>query len=160
MSVDNQIDSPLSRKAAKKARRAAQSRKEKWTRRGFITAGVIGGGALLIGITIRPGDRRAQLAPLAVNGDEHLLTAWVKLSPDNRVTAIIPHGEMGQGVHTALAAMLAEEMEVDWDLIEVMEAPTMLAIIACFSSSSKNESSQLPSMSESESMCTMFLLLL
>ena len=123
MPVDNQIDIPLSRKAAKKARRAAQSRKEKWTRRGFITAGVIGGGALLIGITIRPGDRRAQLAPLAVKGDEHLLTAWVKLSPDNRVTAIIPHGEMGQGVHTALAAMLAEEMEVDWDLIDVMEAP-------------------------------------
>ena len=30
---------------------------------------------------------------------------------------------MGQGVHTALSAMLAEEMEADWGAMEIMEAP-------------------------------------
>jgi len=57
------------------------------------------------------------------NGDEQLVTTWVKIAPDNTVTAIIPHSEMGQGVHTALSAMLAEEMEADWDAMEIMEAP-------------------------------------
>ncbi len=111
------------KKAAKIAKRAARTRGQKWTRRGFITASVIGGGALLIGVAIRPGDRTDELAKLAATGDESLLTAWVKLSPDNTVTAIIPHGEMGQGVHTALSAMLAEEMEADWAAMDIMEAP-------------------------------------
>jgi len=60
---------------------------------------------------------------MVTEGDEQLLTSWVKVSPDNTVTAIIPHGEMGQGVHTALSAMLAEEMEADWHKMEIMEAP-------------------------------------
>lgn len=95
----------------------------KWTRRGFITAGVIAGGALMVGVAIRPGDMTGKLSKYVTNDGENLLTAWVKISPDNIVTAIIPHGEMGQGVHTALAAMLAEEMDADWDKLDVMEAP-------------------------------------
>lgn len=95
----------------------------KWTRRGFITAGVIAGGALVVGVAIRPGDRTGKLAKYVTSDGENLLTAWVKIAPDNTVTAIIPHGEMGQGVHTALSAMLAEEMNADWDKLEVMEAP-------------------------------------
>lgn len=95
----------------------------KWTRRGFIGAGLVAGGALVVGVAIRPGDRTDKLAKYAASGDESLVTAWVKISPDNTVTAIIPHGEMGQGVHTALSAMLAEEMDADWDKMAVMEAP-------------------------------------
>ena len=95
----------------------------KWTRRGFITAGVIAGGALVVGVAIRPGDRTGKLAKHVVSEGENLLTAWVKIAPDNIVTAIVPHSEMGQGVHTALGAMLAEEMNVDWDKLKVIEAP-------------------------------------
>ena len=111
------------KKASKKEKRAGESKTRKWSRRGFITASVIGGGALLIGVAIRPGDRTDKLAKLATDDGESLITAWVKIAPDNTVTAIIPHGEMGQGVHTALSAMLAEEMEADWDAMEIMEAP-------------------------------------
>ena len=71
----------------------------------------------------RPGDRTDKLAGSVIEGEEQLLTMWVKIAPDNTVTAIIPHGEMGQGVHTALSAMLAEEMEANWDEMEIMEAP-------------------------------------
>ena len=77
----------------------------------------------MVGIAIRPGDRTKDLSGYVTNGDEHLITTWVKVATDNTVTAIIPHGEMGQGVHTALSAMLAEEMEADWDAMEIMEAP-------------------------------------
>ena len=115
------------KKAAKKAKRADESRTRKWTRRSFIGAGAVAGlaagGALVVGIAIRPGDRTDELAKFVTDGDEQLITTWVKIAPDNTVTAIIPHGEMGQGVHTALSAMLAEEMEADWDAMEIMEAP-------------------------------------
>ena len=117
----------LEKNAAKKAKRAGESRARKWTRRSFIGAGAVAGlaagGALMVGIAIRPGDRTDDLAKLVTQGGEQLITTWVKIAPDNTVTAIIPHGEMGQGVHTALSAMLAEEMEADWDAMEIMEAP-------------------------------------
>lgn len=95
----------------------------KWTRRGFITAGIVAGGALLVGVAIRPGHREPKLAKYVLDDGESLVTAWVKIAPDNTITAIIPHSEMGQGVHTALGAMLAEEMDADWDTLVMSEAP-------------------------------------
>ncbi|HEY5647608.1 MAG TPA: molybdopterin cofactor-binding domain-containing protein [Pseudomonadales bacterium] len=97
----------------------------KWTRRALITAGVVGGGALLVGVAIRPGNRAGKLAPLVAQGDESLIGAWVKIGADNRVTAIVPHSEMGQGAQTALAQMLADELDARWDDVAVMEAPAL-----------------------------------
>ena len=51
------------------------------------------------------------------------LTTWVKIGADNTVTVIVPHCEMGTGVHTALAMMCAEELEADWSQVRVEEAP-------------------------------------
>lgn len=98
-----------------------------WTRRAFIGAGIFGGGTLLVGVALRPGHRAPQLAKYVTNQDETLLSAWVKIAPDNKITAIIPHSEMGQGIHTALGAMLAEEMDADWQHLELMEAPAIPA---------------------------------
>lgn len=95
----------------------------KWTRRAFITTGVLAGGAVVIGVAIRPGNRAGKVAPLIAGEDETVFNVWVKISPDNTVTAIIPHAEMGQGVHTTLAMMLADEMDADWNLVRSLEAP-------------------------------------
>ena len=53
------------------------------------------------------------------------LTTWITITPDNVVTILIPHCEMGQGTPTALAMMAAEEMEADWSLVRVQEAPAL-----------------------------------
>ena len=105
-----------------KAERKA-SRLAKWTRRGLITAGVVAGGALIVGVAIRPGHRAPRVRELVAGDGESLLNIWVKIAADNRVVAIVPHAEMGQGVHTALAQMLADELDADWNLVDVMEAP-------------------------------------
>ena len=47
------------------------------------------------------------------------------MTPDNLVTVLVPHCEMGQGAQTALAMMAAEEMEADWNLVRVKEAPAL-----------------------------------
>ena len=95
----------------------------KWTRRGFITAGVLGGGALVVGVGLRLGNRNEKLAPMVTGDGEQLVNAWVKIDGDNRVTAIIPHSEMGQGAHTALAQMLADELDARWEDVSFLEAP-------------------------------------
>lgn len=97
----------------------------KWTRRAFITTGVVAGGGLAIGVALRPGHRTPELAPLVSNDDETLVNVWVKLDTNNVATVIVPHSEMGQGAQTALAQMLAEEMDADWDLVQFEEAPSV-----------------------------------
>lgn len=95
----------------------------KWTRRGFITAGVVSGGALVIGVALRPGQRAPELAGYVTEGDEVLVNAWVKIGADNSVTAIVPHSEMGQGAQTVLAQMLADELDAKWEDVSFLEAP-------------------------------------
>ncbi|MEL7444424.1 MAG: molybdopterin cofactor-binding domain-containing protein [Pseudomonadota bacterium] len=110
----------MSDTAEKKERSTAM----KWTRRGFIGAGVLAGGALVIGVGMRAGNPVGKLAPIVAGGDgEQLVNSWVKIGTDNIVTAIVPHCEMGQGAHSVLAQMLADELDADWDKVEVMQAP-------------------------------------
>jgi isoquinoline 1-oxidoreductase beta subunit len=96
----------------------------KWSRRGFIGAGVLTGGALVVGVAIRPGNPVDKLRGSVAGGaGEQLVNAWVKIDRDNTVTAIVPHCEMGQGAHTTLAQMLADELDADWAKVSVMQAP-------------------------------------
>ncbi|MEM7690150.1 MAG: molybdopterin cofactor-binding domain-containing protein, partial [Pseudomonadota bacterium] len=97
----------------------------KWSRRGFIGAGVLAGGGLLIGIGVRSGNPIGALAPKVAAGEgEQLVNSWVKIGLDNVVTAIVPHCEMGQGAHSVLAQMLADELDADWSQVRVQQAPT------------------------------------
>ena len=95
----------------------------KWTRRAFITAGVAAGGVVVFGVAIRRGDRSDKVSELVAADGESMFDVWLKIAPDNTITAIIPHADMGQGVHTALAMMLADELDADWSSVRFEEAP-------------------------------------
>lgn len=95
----------------------------KWTRRGFITAGIVGGAALVVGVAIRPGHQASKVAKYVKGENDALVTAWIKIDSDNKVTAIVPHSEMGQGAQTALSQMLADELDANWDDVSFIEAP-------------------------------------
>ena len=97
----------------------------KWTRRAFITTGLVAGGGLVVGVALRPGNRVEKLSDLVGDEGGQLVHAYIKLDSDNVVTAIIPHSEMGQGVQTALGQMLAEELDADWDKVRMEEAPAI-----------------------------------
>ncbi|NIP73303.1 MAG: xanthine dehydrogenase family protein molybdopterin-binding subunit [Gammaproteobacteria bacterium] len=51
------------------------------------------------------------------------LNPWVRIDPDDTVTVIIDRSEMGQGVVTGLAMLVAEELEVDLDRVRTEFAP-------------------------------------
>jgi isoquinoline 1-oxidoreductase beta subunit len=96
-----------------------------WTRRAFIGAGTIVGGGFVLGvadIAFSP-SRHSVVSDAA--GETGELNTWITVSPDNLVTVLVPHCEMGQGTQTALAMMAAEEMEADWKLVRVKEAPAL-----------------------------------
>jgi isoquinoline 1-oxidoreductase subunit beta len=95
----------------------------KWTRRTFIATGGLVGGGLAIGVAgLAFAPNRIGVVPDDRDGTPQL-TTWLKIAADNTVSVIVPHCEMGTGVHTALAMMLAEELEADWNLVRVEEAP-------------------------------------
>ena len=49
--------------------------------------------------------------------------AWVHFRPDNSIGIMCPTAEMGQGIMTSLPLVLAEELDADWNQVEVEQAP-------------------------------------
>ncbi|MDY0977054.1 molybdopterin cofactor-binding domain-containing protein [Massilia sp. CFBP9012] len=93
-------------------------------RRNFLLAGLAAGGALLIGWGAQPPRQRLHPSrPLALAGDEVALNGWVALAPDGTVSVVVPRSEMGQGVHTALPMLLAEELDIGLDAVRVIAPP-------------------------------------
>ena len=95
-------------------------------RREFLKAGAAGGAALVIAFHL-PGSAYAA-AEDQEKKPANPLNAWVRITPDNRVTLILGKSEMGQGAMTALPMILAEELYLDWKQISVEQAPTNPAI--------------------------------
>jgi isoquinoline 1-oxidoreductase/isoquinoline 1-oxidoreductase beta subunit len=89
------------------------------TRRGFLKAGGITGGGLVIGYMVtRDGP------PLPVADIEGALTpnAFLQLTPDNMVRFYFPRDEMGQGAMMGLTTLIAEELDYPLNEIEVLFA--------------------------------------
>lgn len=89
------------------------------TRRSFIVLGaaVVGGAAFgaykvaeVPANPLVPGDGATPLNP------------WVIINADG-ITVIAPRAEMGQGISTTLAALVAEELDVDWSQVRVLHGP-------------------------------------
>src|SRR5688572_2197846 len=97
----------------------------KWTRRAFIGTGALVGGGLVMGVAgvVFSPSRHSVVSDDAADSGE--LNTWILVTPDNIVTVLIPHCEMGQGAQTALAMMAAEEMDADWSLVRIKEAPAL-----------------------------------
>ena len=92
-------------------------------RRDFLKKSAAGGTALVIGFYL-PAVAHAQEAPAQEKKPPNPLNAWVRITPDNRVTLILGKSEMGQGIMTALPMILAEELYLDWKNVKIEQAPT------------------------------------
>ena len=86
------------------------------TRRGLLVgAGVAGGGLLIgsVGIATYIAAYDQKRAQQAVLGQSKMVTQWISIAPDNRVTLHGPHTEMGQGTQTSLLQILLDELDAD-----------------------------------------------
>ncbi len=84
------------------------------SRREFVGAGIAAGAGLVIGFYLPHGEgsRKESFSP----------NAYLRITPDNKITIVVARSEMGQGVRTALPMILAEELEADWKQIEIEQA--------------------------------------
>ena len=89
-----------------------------------IIGGVAGGGLLGVGFWFaRERDRLGDRTLFNVKPNEAGLSGWVKITRDNGVVVAVPRAEMGQGVQTAFAMLVAEEMDARWNQMRVEDPP-------------------------------------
>ncbi len=89
------------------------------TRRRFLMlTGVVAGG-LELGFACTPAPDAAPDAPEPAPADPSFreVDAYVAIAPDGQVELRVPEAEMGQGILTGLAMVLADELEVPWDRV-------------------------------------------
>ncbi len=94
-------------------------------KRRHILGGIaLGTGALVVGWSILPPRQRLMPSePLPAVPQQTALNGWVRIGEDDKVTIIMSKAEMGQGVFTGLAMMLADELDARWDQIGFEQAP-------------------------------------
>jgi isoquinoline 1-oxidoreductase beta subunit len=91
------------------------------TRRNFMKAGALAGGGLIIGFFMPGANKFARAAEAAA--PVYAPNAFLRIAPDNTVTVLVNRLEFGQGVHTALPMLIAEELDADWSLVRGELAP-------------------------------------
>jgi isoquinoline 1-oxidoreductase beta subunit len=110
----------------------ADQTQPKWqiSRRGFLVGMAATGTALALGIPLGLPVVRRQIAG-ATEGEGNAFFSgsldpliWFEVHPDDHVRIYLPKAEMGQGIHTSLAQIAAEELEVPWDRLEIIHAST------------------------------------
>lgn len=97
----------------------------KMNRRRFILAGAVAGGGVLIGYSATRPSRHRRANVDLVQGEERFVTSFIKIEPDNQVTIYVPHSEMGQGIHTSLSMMAADELDAAWENVNIEQAPAI-----------------------------------
>jgi isoquinoline 1-oxidoreductase subunit beta len=87
------------------------------SRRGFLQAGAIAGGGLMLSLSLPFGNREAKAA------DVFVPNAFIRIGSDGQIVLIMPYVEMGQGTYTSIPMLIAEELEVDLKQIRLEHAP-------------------------------------
>jgi isoquinoline 1-oxidoreductase beta subunit len=96
------------------------------SRREFVVWGTAAGAGLLIGVRLAGATAYAaqEDAPGAKKAPPNPFVAYVHVKPDGQVSLIVAKSEMGQGIKTGLAMILAEEACVDFATVHVEQAET------------------------------------
>lgn len=82
------------------------------TRRSFLIGSAAVAGGLMIGM--RP------ISSVAKQADsQDMLTGYIQITPDNKVTILSSQFDMGQGPYHGLATLVVEELDADWSQIDV-----------------------------------------
>ena len=97
------------------------SKKVVINRRDFIKSISVAGTGLALGFYL-PFKNKLQ-GEVSKKSVDFVQNIWVHVSPGNQVTLTVAESEMGQGVWTSLPMIIAEEMELDWTKVKVVQAP-------------------------------------
>src|SRR5438270_1812192 len=90
------------------------------TRRALLQKSLLSGAGLFVAFHV---PRKLGAVPQPAGKQLPDPNAFVRVAPDGSVTVLLAHSEMGQGIWTGLAMMIAEELDCAWSSIRVEHAP-------------------------------------
>jgi len=106
---------------------AADARRRGPSRRLLLIGGLALGGGVAVGVALWPYSRLPEQRRMVGREGAYVLSGAVRIASDGAVSVIYPHADMGTGNGTALAQILAEEMDADWETISIERAPADIA---------------------------------
>ena len=89
------------------------------SRRSFLQAGAAAGGGLMLSLTLPFAEAQTE----AADADRFVPNAFIRIDADGQIVLTMPYVEMGQGTYTAIAMLIAEELEVDLKQVRLEHAP-------------------------------------
>ncbi|MEN8176726.1 MAG: molybdopterin cofactor-binding domain-containing protein, partial [Pseudomonadota bacterium] len=92
----------------------------KLTRRDFIKLSATAGGGLLLGLDLQAGAEATE----EKRAGGFSPNAWIRIDANDQVTLQVASSEMGQGIMTGIAMILAEELDADWSRVKAEFAPS------------------------------------
>ena len=97
------------------------------SRRDFMRHSALAGGGLLLGGQLVPSwlnEANAQATDVLQNPfSGGVMNVFLRIGKDNTITVVCGLSEMGQGVHTSIPQILAEELDAPWERVRVLMAP-------------------------------------
>lgn len=106
----------------------AEKPKRKGIKRRIFLVGsalVVGGG--IFGVWWTDSSAKARGNKLIGGDGKQAFNSVMTIAEDDTVTVYSPHIDFGQGSHTALGQMLADELDADWDKVKIEQAPADMA---------------------------------
>jgi isoquinoline 1-oxidoreductase beta subunit len=93
------------------------------SRRGLLTGGLAGGFLLAFHLPLRALPVNEPLQPRDATDGKFAPNAFIRIDATGRTTLMMPQVEMGQGVYTSIAMILAEELDADLKQLTLQHAP-------------------------------------
>ena len=92
------------------------------SRRSFLKTSSLASGGLLIGFNLFNACKPDIKPPIDLSLlDYNDFNAFIKISDDGKVTIFSPNPEIGQGVKTSMPMLIAEELDVAWKDVNVVQ---------------------------------------
>ena len=93
-----------------------------FSRRSFIKTSALAGGGMLIGFNLFQACKPEATPPVDVSQlNFNDFNAFIKIADNGMVTIFSPNPEIGQGVKTSMPMLIAEELDVAWDKVHVVQ---------------------------------------
>ena len=100
----------------------SQNNSFNFSRRNFLKTSVLAGGGMLIGFNLLNACKPNAVPPVDISKLNFTdFNAFIKISEEGYVTIFSPNPEIGQGVKTSMPMIIAEELDVAWDKVNVAQ---------------------------------------
>jgi len=98
------------------------SNKISFSRRSFLQTSALASGGMLVGFNLFTACKEDVKPPVDLSLlDYNDFNAFIKISDDGKVTIFSPNPEIGQGVKTSMPMLVAEELDVAWEDVHVVQ---------------------------------------